>query len=169
MRFTIKAKLAGAFGAVIVLSAITAGIGYMKLSEMATATGSLVSAAGRMDNGSRLKEDVLLQIRAEKNLLTALSDSDAAQYEAEISKFRANTAKMHDEIYAIASETGRKTLDKFAAVYSVLNATEDQTLKLVKTDKAKAIEHSATEGRKAVNDATEIADEYVSYVKKLMD
>jgi methyl-accepting chemotaxis protein len=169
MRITIKTKLAGAFGAVILLSAITAGLGYMKLSDMAATSESLVATAGRMDKGSQLKEEVLLQIRNEKNLLTALSDSEADQYLADVNKYRANVAKTHDEIYAAATtENGRKMLDKFAAAYSALNATEDQTFKLAKTDKAKAIEHSATEGRKAVNDATEISDEYVNYVKKLM-
>src|ERR1700749_2909663 len=83
MRITIKAKLAGAFGAVILLSAITAGIGYLKLSDMAGTSESLVATAGRMDKGSQLKEEVLLQIRNEKNFLTALSDSEADQYLAE--------------------------------------------------------------------------------------
>jgi methyl-accepting chemotaxis protein len=169
VRITIKAKLAGAFGAVILLSAITAGIGDMKLGDMAATTESLVATAGRMEKASQLKEEVLLQIRAEKNLLMALSDSEADEYTADINKFRASAVKTHDEIHASATtETGRKMLDKFAAAYSNLNATEDQTLKLIKVDKTKAIEHSATEGRKAANDTTDVMDEYVSYVKKLM-
>ena len=34
MRFAIKAKLATAFGVVIILSAVAGGVGYTKLSEM---------------------------------------------------------------------------------------------------------------------------------------
>ena len=33
MRFTVKAKLAGAFGAVIILSMITGGLAYVKLNQ----------------------------------------------------------------------------------------------------------------------------------------
>jgi methyl-accepting chemotaxis protein len=169
MRITIKAKLAGAFGAVILLSAVTAGLSYMKLGDLAATSESLVTTAGRMDKGSQLKEEVLLQIRNEKNFLTALSDSEADQYLADVNKLRASVTKTRDEVYTAATtENGRKILDKFAAAYSALNATEDQTFKLAKTDKAKAIEHSATEGRKAVNDASDVSDEYVNYVKKLM-
>ena len=45
MRFTVKAKLASAFGAVIILSMITGGVAYVKLNQLAATSADLV--AGR--------------------------------------------------------------------------------------------------------------------------
>ena len=45
MRLTVKAKLAGAFGIVIILSMIAGGVGYMKLSDMVATAENLVARA----------------------------------------------------------------------------------------------------------------------------
>ena len=168
MRFTIKAKLASTFGAVILLSAITGGIGYMKLSDTATATESIVSAAGRLDKAARLKENVLLQIRAEKNALLAASDAEMDRYIAEAISIRAAAVKTRDEIYAVATEAGKKILDRIETSYANTNALEDHTLKLLKSDRTKAIEHSSTDERKAVAETLERLGEYDTFLKKLM-
>jgi len=47
MRFTVKAKLASAFGVVILLSMIAGAVGYMKLADMVSTTELLASRAGR--------------------------------------------------------------------------------------------------------------------------
>jgi methyl-accepting chemotaxis protein len=52
MRFTVKAKLASAFGVVILLSMIAGGVAYVKLSDMASTTEGLVAAAGRIACGA---------------------------------------------------------------------------------------------------------------------
>lgn len=48
MRFTVKAKLASAFGAVIVLSMITGAIAYSKLSSLSEAEERTVAQASRL-------------------------------------------------------------------------------------------------------------------------
>ena len=47
MRFTVKAKLGSAFGAVLVLSMIAGAISYSKLTDLASATEVIIGAAGR--------------------------------------------------------------------------------------------------------------------------
>ncbi|WP_407177433.1 methyl-accepting chemotaxis protein [Bradyrhizobium sp. STM 3562] len=168
MRLTIKAKLAGTFGAVILLSAIMGAVGYMKLSDTTSASETIVGAAGRMDKASMLKEDILLQIRAEKNVLLAPSDAEADRFIAEANSYRTAFLKTRDEIYAAATENGKKILDRIATAYADMNALEDHTFKLVKSDKAKAIEHSSTDERKAVAETIKVVDEYIAFVKKLM-
>ena len=59
MRFTIKAKLASAFGAIIVLSAITGTLAYVKLSESVETSTDLVQRAARIDKAGELQNNIL--------------------------------------------------------------------------------------------------------------
>ncbi|WP_315701790.1 MULTISPECIES: methyl-accepting chemotaxis protein [unclassified Bradyrhizobium] len=168
MRFTIKAKLACAFGLVLTLFMVAGAVSYFKLSDMATTTEVLVGAAGRMDKAAALKENVLMQIRAEKNALMAATDSETERYIGETVNLRASVIKLHDEIYAVATETGKKMLDKFSAIYSNANSVQDQTFKVGKADRAKGIERSVTDDRKAFGDVLASLDDYTGFLKKLM-
>ena len=56
MRLTVKAKLAGAFGAIILLSVIAGGVAYMQLGEMLGATESLVTSASRIQRAADLQK-----------------------------------------------------------------------------------------------------------------
>jgi methyl-accepting chemotaxis protein len=168
MRFTVKAKLACAFGGVLLLSMVAGGIASWKLSDMASTTEVLLGAAGRSSKAAELERGLLLQIRAEKNALLAQSDADLERYSAEVRKVREDMAKTRDEIYAVASETGRKLLDRFSSIHATMNTAEDETLRLARTDRAKATEYSVTEVRRHLLDATHVLDEYLAYLKKTM-
>ncbi|SFJ16849.1 methyl-accepting chemotaxis protein [Bradyrhizobium sp. cf659] len=167
MRFTVKAKLASAFGVVILLSMIAGAVGYIKLADMVGTTESLVSRAGRMEKASELKEGILFQLRAEKNSILS-SDAEYDQFVADLAKTREQLAKSRDEIYAAASESGKKLIDGFSAAYGRMNAYQDETVKLAKTDKAKAMDRSMHDGRKVVADALDAANAYINNVKKNM-
>jgi methyl-accepting chemotaxis protein len=168
MRFTVKAKLASAFGVVILLSMIAGGVAYVKLSDMIATAENLVARSGRLEKAAELEKDVLLQVRAEKNIIDSTSDAEAEQFVAEIGKIRGSAVKLKDEIFAAAPEGGKKLIDRFGTIYSQMNAVQDQTVKLARTDRAKGVEHSMTEGRKAVTEAEDAANDFVSYVKKAM-
>jgi methyl-accepting chemotaxis protein len=165
MRFTVKAKLATAFGLIIVLSAVAGGVAYMKLGDMMATADSMVLRATRMEKATQIEKDILLQLRAEKNAILG-TEADAEQFAAEAAKTREAAMKTRDEVYALASEAGRKLLDAFAAAYAKMNAFQDDTFKLAKTDKAKATERSMQEGRKVVADALEAMGAYVTNTKK---
>ena len=167
MRFSVKAKLASAFGVVILLFIVAGAVSYLKLSEMVSTAEQLVARAGRMEKASELREGVLEQAQAEKSALLA-SEAGFDHHVADIAKTREHSFKMKDEIYAAASEAGRKHLDAFGAAYTKLNAFQDETLKIARTDKAKATERSMTEGRKVTIDAVDAANAYIGFVKKAM-
>ena len=167
MRFTVKAKLAIAFGVVLLLSMAAGGLAYVKLSEMIDTADSLVSRAGRMDRAAEIEKGILLQVRAEKNLLLA-PESEADRFIAEIAKQREALLKLKDEIHAVASPEGKKLIENFGAAYTRMNAVQDDALKVARTDKAKGAERSMTEVRKAVGEAMEAAHTYVTNVKKNM-
>ncbi|QQO35918.1 MCP four helix bundle domain-containing protein [Bradyrhizobium diazoefficiens] len=168
MRFTVKAKLASAFGVVILLSMIAGAVGYLKLSDMVGTTEVLVSRAGRMEKAAELKEGALFLVRAEKNSILAASDAEYDQFVADLAKNREALTKSKDEITAAASESGKKLMENFSVAFARLNAYQDETVRLAKTDKPKALDRSMHDGRKVVADVLEAADGYIKNVKKNM-
>ncbi|WP_038952934.1 methyl-accepting chemotaxis protein [Bradyrhizobium japonicum] len=167
MRFTVKAKLAIAFGVILLLSMAAGGLAYVKLTEMIDTADSLVSRAGRMDRAAEIEKGILLQVRAEKNLILA-PEGEADRFIAEIAKQRETLSKLKEEIQAAASSEGKKLMENFGVAYARINAVQDDALKTARTDKAKAAERSMTEVRKAVGEAMEAANVYVTNVKKNM-
>ncbi|HEY8338071.1 MAG TPA: methyl-accepting chemotaxis protein [Tardiphaga sp.] len=168
MRLTVKAKLAGAFGIVILLSAISGGVAYVRLTEMIATAETIVSAADRMGKTAEIEKGILLQIRAEKNVILAATEAQADQYAAEAVELRSSVTKTKDEAYAGATEAGKRLIERFVPAYVALNAAQDQTIKLAKTDKTKAMESSTTEVRKAAAAALTAAKDYEVFVKKFM-
>ncbi|MGJ4993091.1 methyl-accepting chemotaxis protein [Bradyrhizobium sp. HKCCYLS3077] len=168
MRFTVKAKLAASFGVVILLSMIAGAVGYMKLSDTIATTETIVGAAGRMEKAMELETKLLLQVRAEKNALLTATDAEFDRFSAEIATLRTAMAKTKDEIYAVATENGRKLLDQFTTHFAAFTAAQDEGLKLGRADRAKGAVHSMTEVRKAVGQTTTSLEEYVHYVQGLM-
>ncbi|OKO82443.1 methyl-accepting chemotaxis protein [Bradyrhizobium sp. AS23.2] len=167
MRFTVKAKLASAFGLVIILSMVAGGVAYTKLGDMMATADSMVLRAKRMERATEIEKTILLQLRAEKNAILG-TEVEAEQFAADAAKRREDAMKIRDEVYALASEAGRKLLDGFAAAYAKMNAYQEETIRLAKTDKAKATDRSMNEGRKVVADALESMGAYVQNTKKQM-
>jgi methyl-accepting chemotaxis protein len=167
MRFTVKAKLATAFGVVLLLSMAAGGLAYVKLTEMISTADSLVARANRMEHAAELERGILSQVRAEKNLILA-PESEAEQFLADIAKQREALVKLKDEIQAAASAEGRKLIENFGSAYARMNVAQDEALKLARTDKAKATDRSMTTVRKAVAEAMEAANAYIANVKKNM-
>src|SRR6266702_1130454 len=167
MRFTVKAKLASAFGVVIILSMVAGGVAYMKLGDMMATADSMVLRAKRMEKATQIEKIILLQLRAEKNAVLA-PEGEVDQLAADAANRREQALKTREEVYALASEAGRKLLDGFAATYAKMNTYQEETIKLAKTDKAKATERSMNEGRKVVSEALESMGAYVENTKKQM-
>jgi methyl-accepting chemotaxis protein len=168
MRFTVKAKLASAFGAIIVLSMIAGIVAYMKLTDMIATTDALLAASGRLERGAELQKEVLAQVRAQKNAILASTDSEMERNIAEVMEVRVSIIKKKDELYALAPESGRKLLDKFAGANLNMNTLEDETLRVARSDKQKAAERSASDNKKAGGAAIDALGDYIADVKKNM-
>jgi methyl-accepting chemotaxis protein len=136
MRLTVKAKLAGAFGAVIILTMVTGGVAYTKLNQLAATSADLVVRAGRGDKAAEIQASLLYQAQAEKNLIIASNDSDIAQYAAEIKKQRETALRLNDEVTSATTEAGKKLLGKFLVAYQKMNAVEDNVVKLAELNSA---------------------------------
>ena len=161
MRLTVKAKLAGAFGAVIILSLITGGVAYVKLNQLAATSADLVVRADRGYRAAEIQASLLEQVRAEKNLILAATDGEIATYAAEIKKQRENALRLTSEVLSATTEAGKVLLGKFSAAYEKMNAVEDDTVKLAALNSAnRAAQFWSGEGvaaAKGFNDALDAA------------
>jgi methyl-accepting chemotaxis protein len=161
MRFTVKAKLASAFGAIIVLSAITGGVAYMNLGDLAATSRTLVGRGERLDKAAQLQAAVLYEVRAQKNMMLASDDADIASHADNVLKFRADATRLRDEIYASTNEHGKELMTKFSTEYDKANKLEDETIRLAKLNSSdRASQYWKTDGAgfvKAFNDALDVA------------
>jgi hypothetical protein len=109
MRITIKTKLGLAFATVIALSGITAWLGVSNLSSLnETMEALLAGPVERIQMALGLSTDLLLAIRAEKNLLLAGSNTEEkARSDAELLKQREVFGTRLDKLDAVASVEGK--------------------------------------------------------------
>jgi len=161
MRFTVKAKLAGAFGAVIILTMVTGGVAYIKLNQLAATSADLVVRADRGDKAADIQADIFNQVQAERNLIIASNDAEIAAFAAEIKKQRENALRLNDEVTSATTEAGKKLLGKFSVAYQMMNAVEDNVVRLAELNSsARADQFWRGEGvaaAKGFNDALDAA------------
>jgi len=161
MRFTVKAKLASAFGAVIILTMVTGGLAYVKLNQLAATSADLVARAGRGDKAAEIETAILNEARAQKNLIIASNDAEIAEYAAEIKKQRESAQRLNAEVLATTNEAGKVLLGKFSAAYQKMTAVEDNVVKLAELNSAnRAAAYWSGEGvvaTKGFNDALDAA------------
>jgi methyl-accepting chemotaxis protein len=130
MRFTVKAKLASAFGTILVLSAISGTLAYVKLSELADTSADLVQRAARIDKAGQMQNYVLDQARADRDIIIATTDAEMHKFVDEIHKYRKEGQRLRDEILATTNAAGKLLLDKFSVAYDKMNAGEDTFIKM---------------------------------------
>ena len=167
MRFTVKAKLASAFGLVTILSMIVGGVAYSKLTSLDTSQQMLVDLGGRVQKTGEMMSFIQGQRRAELNMILAVSDKDTAEYTRQMSERRAGTLKARDELYAVASEAGKRLLDQTTARLKRVNELEDQSSKaalLNSNNRAGAIWSS--DGLPALREFQSVSDSAIAEIDK---
>ncbi len=128
MRVSVKLKLGLAFGVVIALSIVAGVVAYSKLSSLNDTIDQLSNHEAKvLDLAERIKVALLLNVRAEKDMILASSDQDIAQYEVEMTKDRAAIRDTKDEAYAITSEAGKRLLDKVTSALGHQAELQDKT------------------------------------------
>src|ERR1700753_3866995 len=99
MRFTVRAKLGAAFGAVVLLSMVAGGVAYIKLAGLNETVDEIANVeAKRMETAEEMKAHLLLVLRAEKNAILASTDEDTAQYVQEVGKELDQTKSTLDQV-----------------------------------------------------------------------
>jgi methyl-accepting chemotaxis protein len=168
MRFSVKAKLAGAFGAVIILSMVTGGLAYVKLNELAATSADLVTRAERLTKANDIQTTILYQVRAEKNLVLSATDADIAKYAADIKKSREDAKRIEAEVMAVTTEAGKVLLGKFSVAYDKMNATEDNIIKFgVLNSSDRAAQYWSGDGVTATKGFNDALDAVIASVNRV--
>ncbi|WP_375305468.1 methyl-accepting chemotaxis protein [Bradyrhizobium sp. A11] len=159
MRFTVKAKLASAFGAVIALSMITGGVAYNSLSTLTEQQERIVGQAYRTKLAADVMSAIQAQQRAESRMIQAVTDKDTQDnYNAMLTR-RERTLKLNSELYGKASENGRRMLDQAAGPIKRMNELEDQAAKFaLLNSNNRAAQLWKSEGQAAVKDIDMMLD-----------
>jgi methyl-accepting chemotaxis protein len=114
MRFTVKAKLAVAFGSIVLLSMAAGAVAFTKIAALNQQIDLLgKKQAAHLEQAEDMKVHLLLGLAAEKNMTTALGDEDIAHGAAEMNKEMDTVSATLDDIYSGAvTEEGRARLIK---------------------------------------------------------
>ncbi len=159
MRFTIKAKLASTFGAIIALSMVAGGIAYYELEAMAEAEKSIIDQGNRVAKLGDLMNNLQGQVRAEKDVILSSEDKDIAAAAAEVASHREAVRNIAAEMYGSASEQGKRLLDQASAKLKLLSDVQDETIRQAKLNSGNHAEAIwMGEGVQAVNRQSASAD-----------
>jgi methyl-accepting chemotaxis protein len=167
MRFTVKAKLAGAFGTVIVLSMITGAIAYSKLSSLSDAEERTVAQATRLKMAADIMNSIQAQQRSESRMIYATNEKDTQDYYSTMVARRDKMLKLRDELYGKASDAGKQLLDAANVPIKRMNELEEQAGKLaLLNSNNKAAELWKGEGQPAVRELDATLDSMIADVNK---
>lgn len=127
MKLSIKLKLAGAFGLVISMSMAAGGIAYVKMTSIDETYSNLIEVhAKRAVLVENLKQEMLNTAILQGNMILENSDAGIAQYWASLLEHRAETNEIFQTVYGMATEDGKKILDKFKASLDRQVVIQDQ-------------------------------------------
>jgi methyl-accepting chemotaxis protein len=167
MRLTVKAKLGGAFGAVIVLSMITGAIGYSKLSSLSDSEERIVAQAARLKMAADVMDGIQGQQRSESRMIYATNDKDSQDNYNNMLARRDKVLKLRDQIYGKASEDGKRLLDEATVPLKRMNELEDQASKLaLLNSNIKAAEIWKGEGQPAARELDSQLDAMVAELNR---
>jgi methyl-accepting chemotaxis protein len=168
MRLAIKAKLAGAFGIVIILSAVAGGVGYTKLTALELTEQELVNQAARNEKLGDLQNQLEIQARLEKNMIIEPERKEIAGFETQLRAARAEALKAFNELTAGASEQGRVLLNQVGTKLARSNELQDQAVKFaLMNSNASGARLWAAESTTLVRDVNASFDQLLGDVEKL--
>jgi methyl-accepting chemotaxis protein len=170
MRATIKLKLGLTFGAIILLSAATAGIGIVRLATLNGSLDSMLQGpVQRLELVDKLQTAFIQVIRYEKNLILSTDQSDIDTYDADILQYRQDVSDLRNKAGAISTEFGREKLAVFDGIWQQYLANEDKVRALAShSTRDQARDLRVTHGRPAyaqtVGSLHQISDHLASSV-----
>ena len=164
MRFTIKLKLAVAFGLMVALLAGTAGFGLYSLNILNTSINEVITGpAKRLELSQQANVEMLKVIRAQKNIVLSTTAEERANHEQTGDEAREALAQLLATGESIASVEGKPDWVKARQLQKELDRSDDKVRELARAgDQAGAAAVSSGEGRKVANDLTAVMDKSVA-------
>ncbi|MDB5554325.1 MAG: methyl-accepting chemotaxis signaling domain protein [Rhizobium sp.] len=163
MRFTIKLKLALAYGFLIVLLVATAGYGIMSLGGLNDTLGNVLSGpAERLQLAMTLNGEQLQQLRQQKNLLLATNPAEVDSAIAKSEEHRKLFEETLKSAEAKATEQGRVIWAQLRKLQADYLNQENQIRSLMRAgNAAAALKISVTENRITVGEIDKTLDDVV--------
>jgi methyl-accepting chemotaxis protein len=144
MRFSVKLKLALGFAAVILLAVASGALSISKLASINDTIDMVIDHEARnVERIARLKSEVLLNIRAEKNLVLARSQGEFSTYSDQLAKTRAVAEKTFDSVAADASPDVKRALEKFSGFRNQKSGVQEEIMKLAQANLVASTKESA--------------------------
>jgi methyl-accepting chemotaxis protein len=171
MRLTIRVKLILAFATVIILSGVTAWLGVGGLSSLnATLDSVLAGPVERIKMAQSLSLDLLMAVRAEKNLILEEANPEAtARHNAEILQQRELFAADIDKLDAAATTEGKKRLAALRVTRQQWIENADKLRGLVRDhDAPGALALSVGHGRELVANLGAQVKDYLDLQEQLL-
>jgi methyl-accepting chemotaxis protein len=155
VRVTIKAKLAIAFGLVIVLSGVAGNVAYTGLVALDNDIDQIVrGSAQRIQQTGELKATYLNLVRAEKDMIIAASDDEIERYAGVIQHNRAESLRLKDAIQVSGSSTDKQAMDGLAVVLERYAQLQDRIRDFARLNSAhRGLALFAGDGRTAFEEA----------------
>ncbi|XUY29218.1 methyl-accepting chemotaxis protein [Agrobacterium sp. rho-8.1] len=163
MRFTIKMKLAVAFGFLILMLAGTAGYGIYSLGTAKDAMDDVVDGTVvRLDRTHQINALSLATVRAQKNLILATSPQEAQKHIATGNETRAEMDKMIADMGTTASAETHGYWTDLQAITKAFETTDDRVREYIaEGNVAAASSYSSGDGRAAAGAMTQKLNEGV--------
>ena len=161
MRFTIKLKLAGAFGLLIVLLVSTAGYGIYSLGILnQSVTDVIAGPVARLENAQELSNLQLRVVRAQTNIALAKTPAEAAKH---IESSARNRKKFTDIVEwlqkAATTDESRRTWQDVETQFQDIERFDDRIQTLVAAGSTVEATRVATVDARAVLDKIDEAIE----------
>ncbi len=171
MRFTIKMKLAVAFGFLILMLAGTATYGILSLGASKAAMDQVVErTVVRLDKAHQMNALSLVTVRAQKNLILSKTPAEAQTVKQVGDESRARLHQIMDDMEATASENTRRDWAELQSAAKAFDASDDRVRAYMEQgDTAAAAAYSSGEGRAAANLLTEKLDGRVQLNRDLLN
>ncbi|NSZ63874.1 methyl-accepting chemotaxis protein [Agrobacterium tumefaciens] len=156
MRFTIKMKLAVAFGFLILMLAGTAGYGIYSLGIAKNAMDDVVDGTVvRLDKVHQMNALALATVRSQKNIILAASPEETQLFKAAGNESRDQLTAMLNDMAATASAETRAFWTDLQAITKAFEASDDHVRELVaQGNSSLAASYSSGKGRDAANALT---------------
>lgn len=156
MRFTIKMKLAVAFGFLILMLAGTAGYGIYSLGIAKNAMDDVVDGTVvRLDKVHQMNALALATVRSQKNIILAASPEKTQLFKAAGNESRDQLTAMLNDMAATASAETRAFWTDLQATTKAFEASDDHVRELVaQGNTSLAASYSSGKGRDAANALT---------------
>ncbi|MBO3762314.1 methyl-accepting chemotaxis protein [Ciceribacter sp. L1K22] len=171
MRFTIKLKLAVAFGIIILMMAGTSVYAISSLSSLNQAISDLIAGpAARLEAAQNLGNLQLRIARAQMNMATATSGADVAKYVEASDRNRKNFSEKLDWLVGAAStEAGRQAWQDVQKEAEQLFRLDDRVRNLASSGNGtEAVRVATTEARSVMDKIEEVINIRIESAKAQM-